>query len=211
RASGTSLVEVSNVTSRGAHRRLSPVRRPRPRGSELNSAGRMAPKTSNVATTSAPPVIASILTAESGLAICPSIVMSNFPSAEKTRELIFHEHEAGGQNERIGRHREALEAHGPPPRQQDRKDDGECDDLPDFDPDVEADHVRHEPVRVQPQRLQLGGKPKSVDQAEAGDGHLVVRLHAENRLEAAEVVEGLVDYGQADDGVDQEGIDVELE
>src|SRR5947209_8064351 len=139
RASGTSLVEVSNVTSRGAHRRLSPVKRPRPKGSALNSAGRMAPKTSNVATTSAPPVIASILTAESGLAICPSIVMSNFPSAEKSRELIFHEHEAGGQNERIGRHREALEAHGPPPRQQDCENDRQCDDLPDFDPDVEAD------------------------------------------------------------------------
>src|SRR5205085_3740340 len=130
RASGTSLVEVSNATSRGAHRRLRPVKRPRPRGSKLNSAGRIAPKTSNVATTSAPPVIASILEAESGFAICPSIIMSNFPSAEKARELVFQEHESGGQNERIGRHREALETHGPPPRQQDRKDDGECDDLP---------------------------------------------------------------------------------
>src|ERR1700704_251222 len=125
RASGTALVVVSSATSRGAHSRLNPVVLPRPSGSQLNSAGRIAPNTIALATTSAAAVRASMRPAESGFEICPS-VMSHSSCGEVAGELVFHQHEAGGQNERIRRHGEALEARGPPPLQDNREHDGQC-------------------------------------------------------------------------------------
>src|SRR5436190_18186702 len=155
RASGTVDANVSNATSRGAHSRLSPVTLPTPNGSKLNSAGRIAPNTIALATTNAPRVIASMRPAGSGFDICPS-VMSGFCSDQVAGELVFHQHEAGCENERIRHDGRALEACGPPPLQHDRKHDGQCDQLPEFDADIEPDHVWNKPVGIQSERLQLG-------------------------------------------------------
>ena len=76
--------------------------------------------------------------------------------------------------------------------------------------DVEGDHVDQQAVGRQLQGLQLGGQAKAVDQTKAQDGKASVRLDAEHRLEAAEIVEGLVGHRQADHRIDQERIDVDL-
>src|SRR6266568_1368110 len=187
RASGTAVAAVSNATSRGAHSRLNPVILPRPSGSELNSAGRIAPNTIRLATTSALHVTASIRPAESGFDICPSIVILDSSSDEVAGELVFHQHEAGGQNERIRRHGGTLEARGPPPLQHDREHDGQSNELPQFDPDIESDHVRNKPVRIQSERLKLRRQAEPVYEPETCDGDSIIGLHAEDRFEAAEV------------------------
>src|SRR5579871_2006697 len=215
RASGASLFEVSKTTSLGAHRRLSPDMRPSPSGSQLNSAGSTAPNMIRVAAISAQAEIVSMRPAGSGFEICPSVAisraMSHFPGAEITGELIFDQHESRHQDEGVRRDRIALEARAAPPRHHDDEKYRERDQLPNLNPDVEADHVGHKAITVEPQRLELGGKAEAVDQPEARDRDLVVRLYAEDRLEAAEIVERLVRDRQADDGVHQIGIDVDLE
>src|SRR5947207_9727788 len=210
RASGTVDVDVSNATSRCAHSRLSPLILPTPNGSKLNSAGRIAPNTITLATTNAPRVIASMRPAGSGFDICPS-VMSGFCSDQVAGKLVFHQHEAGGENERIGYDGRTLEACGPPPLQHDREHDGQCDQLPKFDTDIESDHVRNKPIGIQSERLQLGGQAESMDEPETRNRNSIIGLHSEHRFEATEVIEGLIDHRETDDGVHQIRVDLDLE
>jgi len=66
------------------------------------------------------------------------------------------------------------------------------------------------PVGAQSEFLQLGGEPEAMDQAKDADCDPVVGLKAKYRLEAAEVVERLVGDREADHGVDQISVDLEL-
>src|SRR5450631_3486504 len=115
RARGATAFAVSSTTSRGAHRRSSPDNLPSLSGSQLNSAGNTALNMISVAATSAPAVMASMRGAAIGFEICPSIVTSNSPHAEIAGELIFDEHESGGQDQRVHRDRGAFEARAAPP------------------------------------------------------------------------------------------------
>src|SRR6266566_2136939 len=211
RASGTSLFEVSNATSLGAQRRLSPDIWPSLKGSQLNSTGSTAPNMIRLAATNAQPEIASMRPAGNGFEICPSVDTSGSPRAEIAGELVFDQHESRGQDQRICCDCIALEARAAPPLQHDDEKHRKRDELADLDPDVEADHIGHKAIPAQTQRLKLGGEAEAVDQPETRDRNFVVRLHAEYRFEAAEIVERLVGHRKADDGIDHIGVDVDLE
>src|SRR5262245_17972116 len=102
--------DVSNATSGGAHKRLSPVALPMPSGSRLNSAGRIAPNTASVATTRPPALNASKRPAGTDFEMCPSSMSDHREPDEITGQLVLHQHEAGDHDEHVGRCCEAIEA-----------------------------------------------------------------------------------------------------
>src|SRR5262245_48890998 len=126
-------------------------------------------------------------------------------------ELDFYENETSHHDEGVRSHRHALEARGLPPQKDERKDNGECEQLTKLHPDVETDHVGDKAVRVETQCLQLGGETEPVDQSEDSNRCLGVGLEAEDRLESSQIIKRLVDDRKADDGVDDIGIDLDPE
>ncbi len=57
--------------------------------------------------------------------------------------------------------------------------------------------------------LQLGGEAEAMEEAEHQHRGLGIRLHAEPGLKRTEIIERFVDHREADDGVDQKGVDFE--
>src|SRR5262245_37646150 len=78
----------------------------------------------------------------------------------------------------------------------------EREQLANLDADVERDHVRDEPVLGERQVLQLRCEAQAVKESEEQHGRFRARLEAE-APEAADILERLVDDGEADDGVDE--------
>src|SRR6185436_19767444 len=80
--------------------------------------------------------------------------------------------------------------------------------LADLHPDIERDHVGDEAIRRQFQILQFRREPEAMHETEDQDRESGIGFDTEDRLEAAEILECLVDDGYSDDGVDEIRIDV---
>ena len=98
-----------------------------------------------------------------------------------------------------------------PPEAHRDQDGCQGQELADLDPDIEGQEVGQEPVRRDVIVDQLGRQAEAVEQAENQRGGLGGGLNAEPALESSQVVQRLVDDGQADNGVDQIGVQPDIE
>ena len=80
-----------------------------------------------------------------------------------------------------------------------------------FHADIEGEQVGYQAIRRDVVFDDLRGQAESVEQAEDQRRRLGVGLEAEPSLECAEIVQGLVDHRQADNGVDQITVDAHIE
>ena len=96
-----------------------------------------------------------------------------------------------------------------PPETHHDQDAGQGQQLAQLHADVEREHVGHQTITRQREILQLGRQTETVEETEDQHGGLGVGLEAEPTLERTEVVQRLVNHRQADDGIDEIGVDVE--
>ena len=78
--------------------------------------------------------------------------------------------------------------------------------MADFHAQVEGDQVADEAVGRKFEFEDFGGKAKTVKKAEDQRRRFGIGLKAEPPPEGAQVVEGFVDDGEPDDGIDQVGV-----
>src|SRR3989442_12522854 len=113
-------------------------------------------------------------------------------SRKVSRELISDENETARHECRIGYESIAKKAASSAPITQADQHCRQCQHLPDFDSDVEADDIGDQALRCQRKFLKLGCETEAMEQPEDQDSPLGVRLKSEESLEAIHVVEGLV-------------------
>lgn len=104
----------------------------------------------------------------------------------------------------------AHEALGASPIAHDDKDGAQGKNLTDFNANVERDEVGEKPVWCNLEFSNLCSKPKAVEQTENHGRDRGVGLKSEPSLISPEIVQGLVDHGQPDDGVNEVGADSDV-
>src|SRR5580704_4309878 len=117
-------------------------------------------------------------------------------------DLVADEDEPDHHQSRVGREGVAVKSTLRAPVAQRDYHGRQRQHLPDFHADIEADDVRYQSIPGEVELLKFGRQAKAVEQAENQDRNFSVGFKPEQAPEAIHVVEGLVDHGQADDGVD---------
>ena len=125
-------------------------------------------------------------------------------------DLVLREREAGDHERRVRRHRVPLKTRPSAPPDDEDQHQRERDELAEFDADVERDHVEEKPVRRHLQVLKFRRKAKAVDETECEHRASCAGLKSEQRLKATQIVERFVRDRQADNGVNDERIDVDV-
>src|SRR3546814_11572869 len=126
----------------------------------------------------------------------------------KADELVADQHEASGHEDGVGGEGVTHEAVRSAPEAHQDQDGGKGEKLSDLDADIERDQVGEQAVARNLELDDLGGKAEAVEESEDQRGGLGIRLDTEPALERAQIIERLIDDRQADDRVDDVGVEI---
>lgn len=126
-------------------------------------------------------------------------------------ELITDQHEAGGHHQHVGGIGMLEKARCLSPITHRDENHRERNQLADLDTDIEGEKVGDESVLRDLVLQNLRRQAEAVEEAEDQCRELGIGLLAEPALEGPEIVERLVDDGEADDRINQVGTDVPAE
>ena len=130
---------------------------------------------------------------------------------EQASELITDQHEAGAHQGNIGGVGIAQEASSAPPESHHDENSAEGQQLADLNADIECQEIGDQAVRRNLVLDDLGRETEAMKEAEDQRRRFGIGLEAKPTLVSAEVIQRLVDDGEADDGIDHVAVDANVE